>query len=493
MIRATRNALLNHTKASRVAATTLRLPARLSLRHVTTPSASAPQKDAGLGHYLAKAIEQQGPMSVAAFMKHCLTNPSGGYYIDKDPLGVKGDFTTSPEISQMFGELVGLWLAAQWLYYGQKQPFRVIEYGPGRGTLMDDSLRALCAAKSTGARDSLKEVLLVEASPVLRDAQRKKLCGDSAVVATEEDGSFTSVTTYGVPIRWYEDAKQLDKLASSEDPLHNYIVAHEFFDALPIYQFEKTDKGWRELMVNYGVEDKTQESSILLPNQTRIRSSDLDKKPETFHLITAPTWTAASKVIPESHKRYRDLPVWSKIEVCPDAWDVANQMGRLVAKGGAAFIVDYAVKEGVPINTLRGIRDHKMCSPFADPGQVDLSADVDFTAIGIAARAKNTAHVSAFGPTDQATWLKNMGIEMRTEKLMEGKDEKIRSRIESQYKRLVDRGVNGMGKIYKAFFLAHSSHGYPVGFPIPEPKDMDKQHQKKDKDEKDSQPKVVEL
>lgn len=480
-----------YLRAVRPSALNVRITGTLG-RHLTTPTPTSPSPE--LATTLAMAIEQQGPMSVATFMKHCLTNPSGGYYIDKDPLGAKGDFTTSPEISQMFGELVGLWVAAQWLYYGQKQPFRVIEYGPGRGTLMDDSLRALVAAKCTGAKDALKEVLLVEASPVLRDAQRKKLCGDESAFVEESDGSITSTTKYGVPIRWYEDSKMLDKLASSDDPLHNYIVAHEFFDALPIYQFEKTDKGWRELMVNYGVENKTKESSILLPGQTHIKSSDLNKdKKKTFHLVTAPTWTVASKIIPESHKRYRELPEWSKIEVCPDAWDVANQMGRLVAKGGAAFIVDYSVKPGVPVNTLRGIRDHQICSPFEEPGKVDLSADVDFTAIGIASRSKNREHVSAFGPINQATWLKNMGIEMRTEKLMDGKQEYIKKRIESQYKRLVDVGVNGMGKIYKAFFLTHSSHGYPVGFPIPEPKDLKEPHQKPEKDPKDIEPKVVEL
>lgn len=170
-----------------------------------------------LAEIIRSQIRAAGPMSVADYMALCLTHPEHGYYATRDPFGAAGDFITAPEVSQMFGEMVGLWLAQAWIEAGTPAPFRLVELGPGRGTAMADALRAARAAPGFA---EAADLWLVETSPTLRAAQAKRLPG----------------------ARW---AARIEEVP--EGPL--LLFANEFFDALPVHQYVATPEGWREKRV----------------------------------------------------------------------------------------------------------------------------------------------------------------------------------------------------------------------------------------------------
>lgn len=426
-------------------------------------------------------------------MRECLINPAGGYYINKDPFGKSGDFTTSPEISQMFGELVGIWILAEWMQQNKPASVRLIEFGPGRGTLMSDVLRSSKPFRQFNS--AIKEVYFVEASPTLRASQHKLICGTNELVEDSTKGVFQSkALANGIPVFWVEDVKSLPENADGE--FANYIIAHEFFDALPIYQFEKVatdpsatsklpserDASWREFLVDYCVPKPSElQSSILLPNQSIIKASEksesLDTKP-SFQLGLAPNWTIASRIIPKTHERYDKLPIGSKVEICPDAWEITEKMtSRIVpssfsspdaasGKGkGGILIVDYGPADTIPINSLRGIKDHKLVSPFEHPGECDLSTDVDFQALKIAALQHYGNDIEVYGPVEQGDWLHTMGIGARATMLANAQStEEGKKRVEQAYNRLVERGGGAMGKLYKVMCIVPNNQPKPVGF-----------------------------
>lgn len=409
-----------------------------------------PAKSDDLSKFLAETIRATGPISLASYMRQCLTNPAGGYYTNKDPFGVSGDFTTSPEISQMFGELVGVWILTQWLAQGCPPKFRIVEFGPGRGTLMDDLLRA--GRSFTDFTAALQDIYMIESSPTLREMQRKQLCDD---VFSPVDSGYKSTTKWKTPIFWFDNAKEIPR----EKNVPTFVVAHEFFDALPIYQFENTKDGWRELQVDYSIP----KDDGLLPGQSKVIASGANEKPK-FHLTMNPSWTPSSKVVPQSHPRYTKLPEGSKVEICPDAWDVANQIGSVVEHcGGAALIVDYGPSATIPVDSLRAIKNHEIVNPFETPGQADLSTDVDFQAVKIATQQKHK--VDVYGPVMQGDWLHAMGIGARATQLAENqKTEDGKKRIEQAYSRLVEKGGGAMGKVYKALCVVPRGVNIPVGF-----------------------------
>ncbi|KAK9365826.1 S-adenosyl-L-methionine-dependent methyltransferase [Lipomyces kononenkoae] len=395
-----------------------------------------------------------GPISVAAYMRQCLTNPESGYYINKDPFGTEGDFITSPEISQMFGELVGVWVITQWMAQGRPPNIRLIELGPGRGTLMRDMLKAFQSFPPF--KNTIVDICLVEASPTLRMSQQRMLC-DAAATETEEFMSSTS--RYGIPVKWYGNLKEVPRDVTS------FTIAHEFFDALPIHQFEHTQNGWREVMVDYSVpQEKT---PLSLPGQTR----SFDETPK-FHLTVLPYSTPSSKIGPESSPRYKNLSVNSKIEISPESWDVAKELALRISEQktpqaptgtGSALVIDYGPAETIPVNTLRGIKGHHFVSPFEEPGTADLSADVDFTSLKLV--AEEEGHVAVHGAVEQGDWLHALGIGARATMLAhqqttpEGKD-----RIAKEYHRLVERSGGAMGKIYKVMAFTPRGTQTPVGF-----------------------------
>ncbi len=269
-------------------------------------------------------IAERGPMPVSEFMEIALGDPRHGYYATRDPFGVAGDFTTAPEISQMFGELVGAWLAQAWIDQGQPGRFVLAELGPGRGTLMADALRTMRAVPGLVAAADL---WLVETSPVLRAAQAARLDGFSP--------------------RWAARVEDLP-----EAPL--LCVANEFFDALPVRQFRRVDPGWQE------------------------RRIALDGARLAFEF-------GPLRLDPDLDARYPLLPDGVIVETGAARDAVAALLGaRIAASGGAALIFDYGEWDGAG-DTLQALRAHARCDPLDAPGEADLTAHVRFRALAEAA------------------------------------------------------------------------------------------------------------
>ncbi|KAK0636850.1 putative S-adenosyl-L-methionine-dependent methyltransferase-domain-containing protein [Bombardia bombarda] len=445
-------------------------------------------------------------------MRMCLTSDIGGYYTGaiedgRDQFGLKGDFVTSPEISQVFGELIGIWFVAEWLAQGRpSQGVELIEVGPGRGTLMDDMLRTI--HRFPAMANSIDAVYMVEASSKLREAQKNLLCGEHAPM-TESKVGYHSVCKYGsLPIVWTETIKSIPVTPDTKMPL---IVAHEFFDALPIHAFQcvsvpanhdapplETDKSspstrttkptlqWRELLVSPTPPGATHASLGTPASQSPATTPSPD-----FQLTLAKASTRHSLYLPESSPRYRAIRQntgnGALLEICPDASLYASDFAARIGgspqhpkpkPSGAALILDYGPGDGsVPTNSLRGIRQHRRVSPFAEPGLTDLSVDVDFAGVAEAA-IRASEGVEVHGPVNQGTFLEVMGIRERAEMLIKAaleqqqkggeRSEEVRkyaANVEKAWKRLVDRGPGGMGKVYKVLAILPENDGKrkPVG------------------------------
>ncbi|KAL9598321.1 MAG: hypothetical protein Q9219_004549 [cf. Caloplaca sp. 3 TL-2023] len=395
-------------------------------------------------------------------MRQCLTSPEGGYYTTsregRDQFGQKGDFVTSPEISQIFGELLGVWLVAEWMLQGRKSHgVEIIEVGPGRGTLMDDVLR-VGNFKTLAA--SIEHVYLVEASPSLRATQKQRLCGEAPF--EEVAIGHRSVSKYhGLPVTWCEDIRFVPNEADKTP----FIFAHEFFDALPIHAFQSvppsptasqtlsTPTGpislnrsksseaqkpqWRELLVTPTAPSSLITTTVSSPTSTGSKEPKVD-----FQLSLAKASNPSSLLLPTQSPRYEDLlPIaGSVIEISPESHGYAAEFARRIGgstasksstssavppapqksePSGAALILDYGPASTIPRSTLRGIRAHQLVSPFSDPGKVDLSADVDFMAL-VGAALASSPKVEVHGPVEQGVFLEQMGIKERAEMLIRG-------------------------------------------------------------------------
>lgn len=348
-----------------------------------------------LGQRLARRIGTDGPMTVADYMAACLGDPELGYYTTRDPLGTAGDFTTAPEISQMFGELVGLALAQAWLDQGAPAPFALAEPGPGRGTLMADLLRATSAVP--GFHDAL-QLHLVETSPALRQAQAATLGRDD--------------------IAWHDTVTALPDL-----PL--FLVANEFFDALPIRQAVRDGAAWRERMV--GLRD----------GALCLGLSDPTPLPQLAH-------------------RLGDTSDGDIVEFSPVAQAVAAEIGtRIAALGGAAVIVDYGDWRSLG-DTLQAVRGHEHADPLADPGKADLTAHVDFEALARAARPCAASRL-----TPQGVFLERLGITQRAQALAQGLTGAALETHIAAHRRLTHPAE--MGTLFKAMALFPQTAAPPPG------------------------------
>ncbi|MFD2740155.1 class I SAM-dependent methyltransferase [Sulfitobacter aestuarii] len=297
-------------------------------------------------------IAAQGPMRLDEYMQTCLLHPEYGYYTTRDPFGKTGDFTTAPEISQMFGELLGLCLAQNWLAQGAPESFTLAELGPGRGSLMADALRACRAVP--GFLEAA-DILLVEASPALRDRQRQTLSGHR--------------------VRWASDLTALP-----DAPL--FLIANEFFDALPIRQFLRAETGWHERQVGLVGDGLRFGLGPVLPQPALTASRD-------------------------------DAAPGDLVETCDAATPVIDRIARLIgAFGGAALIVDYGDWLSLG-DTFQALRDHAPADPLAEPGSADLTAHVDFAAL--AAAAGTACAVTRLTP--QGVFLERLGITGRAQTL----------------------------------------------------------------------------
>ncbi|RXN14086.1 NADH dehydrogenase [ubiquinone] complex assembly factor 7 [Labeo rohita] len=185
--------------------------------------------------HLTSKITATGPISVAEYMREALTNPVGGYYVKKDDmLGAGGDFITSPEISQIFGELLGVWCISEWMAAGKSSIFQLVELGPGRGSLASDILRVFSQLKAVLGETDIS-VHLVEVSPKLGQFQAECLTGDKTQTCNDDQPAYRSGTTRtGLPIYWYRRIEDVPRGFS-------VFLAHEFFDALPIHKFQNDE------------------------------------------------------------------------------------------------------------------------------------------------------------------------------------------------------------------------------------------------------------
>ena len=326
------------------------------------------------------------PMSVATYM----ARSNADYYATRDPFGAAGDFVTAPEISQIFGELVGAWLADRWVAVGSPTRSVVVELGPGRGTMMADVRRSFAAAGWA------PEVVMVETSPVLRVAQ----------------------------LRAVPDAVHHDTLAQVRDDAATFVVANEFFDALPVRQFDRTPAGWRERIV------------VATDAGLAFAAGPDDATPLVPQALTA-------------------SPVGSVVEVCPTGTAIAAEIGvRVQRHGGAALIVDYGHVGPLAGDTLQAVRDHARGDVLASAG-VDLTAHVDFTALAVA------AGVTAWGPVGQGAFLRAIGIDARAATLKARATDTQAVGIDAAVARLT--GDDAMGRLFKVMALTAGGTA-PPGF-----------------------------
>jgi len=354
-----------------------------------------------LGSRIASLIASQGPIPIAEYMTLALLDPVAGYYATREPIAT--DFITAPEVSQMFGELIGLWLAQCWHDQGKPKRPLLVELGPGRGTLMADALRAMKLMPEF--RDQL-EVVLVEASPVLA-AQQRKMLADS-----------------GAAVRWAGGFEMLPK----DRPL--FLVANEFFDALPIRQFVKTGRGWNERMV-------TAQGN------------------GTLGFALSPVAVPAANV-----PANRDgAPPGGVYETSPAGESLVEAIAHAIAaNGGAALIIDYGYAEPGFGETLQAVKSHSFADVLGDPGAVDLSAHVDFTALGDAA-ARGGA--SVYGPIAQGELLHALGIDARAQ-VLAARNPKMRDKLDAQIERLCN--LDQMGELFKAIAIVPKNAPTPPGF-----------------------------
>ena len=354
-----------------------------------------------LGQRIARLIQAQGPISIAQFMTIALHDPQSGYYATRDPFGRRGDFITAPEVSQMFGELLGLWIAQCW--HDQKRPeARLVELGPGRGTLMRDALRVIGQLMPEFLAKI--EVVMVEASPTLTGIQKDALAKS------------------GANIRW---AMQFDDTLTDK-PL--FLLANEFFDALPIRQFVKTERGWCERMVVLNADG----------------ALDFALAPQT------------SSFLPN-----RDgAPMGTFYETSPAAGALTQQIAEVIAhKGGAALIVDYGYGAEAGFGeTLQAVADHQYANVLAAPGDADISAHVDFASLADEARA---AGAKPYGPVGQGDLLEAIGIVQRATTLARGQLGNS-PEIDAQLERLIL--PDQMGTLFKAMAILPAVAPTPPGF-----------------------------
>lgn len=348
-----------------------------------------------LGVKLAQRVSAGGPISVAEFMAACLADPEYGYYARRDPLGRAGDFITAPEISQVFGELIGLWCVAVWEAMGSPSHVVLAELGPGRGTLIADALRA---ARVRPSFAEAADVALVEINSELRKAQAEALARSAQP-------------------RWFDRAQDLPA-----GPM--IVIANEFFDALPIRQFIRTERGWAERVVGL----------------------------DAAGVLAFGLRPLLGEVNPGA------APIGAIVERRPGVAPIVSHLAQRIARdGGAALVIDYGYVGPAFGDTLQAVRGHQYVDPLANPGEADLTAHVDFTDIADAARSGGA---SVRRTISQGEFLLALGIAERTAALVRGKDEATAVGLKSAATRLVE--TDQMGTLFKVASFSSTGLALPA-------------------------------
>ncbi|XP_066993538.2 protein arginine methyltransferase NDUFAF7, mitochondrial isoform X2 [Anabrus simplex] len=326
--------------------------------------------------HLRARIKASGPITVADYMREVLLNPVAGYYMHRDVFGKEGDFVTSPEISQMFGELLTVWFLNEWQKIGCPRPLQIVELGPGRGSLMRDILKVF---QHFGSLEGVSGHL-VEASQHLSSLQAHTLCVNLVNPTKDELYYQSGRTSAGVPVYWYRHIQEVPHEFS-------FIYANEFFDALPIHKLQKTDEGWKEVLVDI----------------------DPQAGEDQFRYVISRGPTPASKFFIKPDEK-RD-----HIEVSPQSEVIMQHLAtRLEEDGGIALVADYG-HDGEKTDTFRAFRKHQLHNPLVEPGSADLTADVDFSRL----RAVAEPQLITFGPVNQGDFLERLGISVRLQVLYE--------------------------------------------------------------------------
>ncbi len=354
---------------------------------------------------LADRIAAAGPITVADYMASALTDPDFGYYTQArldggDPFGAAGDFTTAPEISQLFGELIGAWLIDCWRQAGAPDPVNLVELGPGRGTLMADILRV--ARHAPDWRNAIR-LHLVEVNPALRLRQAETLAGSEP--------------------HWH------DAFATVPDgPI--MLVANEFLDALPIRQLVFWDGVWRERLIGWSRE-------------------------AGFHFTLSSSPSTLSLVMPKGLNPAQG----AVFEISPAAIAVTAEISRRVAgQGGAALLIDYGKAVSGLGESLQAVRRHTMVPALETPGDADLTAHVDFEVVG---RTAHEAGAGVSGPATQGAFLDALGIGQRADRLRQGLMADSARALDLATHRLTH--ADGMGTLFKAVALTAPGI-VPAGF-----------------------------
>lgn len=359
---------------------------------------------AHIAQTLRARIASQGPLPVSVFMMEALFDPVAGFYATRDPIGAGADFVTAPEISQMFGELLGLWAAQSWQDMGAPESLVLAELGPGKGTMMEDMLRAARAVP--GFAKALK-VSLVEASAALKMVQGQTLA------------------RAGVPVAWAKSVEAIPRGPA-------LIFGNEFLDCLPVRQLVRAEGQWRERCVSLHPDD-----------------------PSRFAFVTGPVIAANDLFIPHA---LRDSPDGTLVELRPgDAQIVDALAARFARDPGHALFIDYGPAASEPGDTLQAIRAHRKVHPLDAPGTADLTARVDFEML---ARLALDAGLSVHGPAQQGAFLTGLGMEQRAAALAASRPDQ-RPVIARQLARLCD--ADQMGSLFKVIAISASGMPAPPG------------------------------
>jgi len=367
------------------------------------PASSSPE--ISLLTLIQQRIRDQGPITVAGYMDLASNHPDLGYYQVQNPFGAEGDFITAPEISQVFGELLGLWLATYWQEAGRPSPFRLVELGPGKGQLMVDLIRA--TAMVPGFLDAA-DIHLVESSEKLRAVQRQALPD--------------------LKLRWHD---QFDTVP--DGPL--FLIGNEFLDALPVHQLIKTETGWAERFLS-------------LMDDGKLGFTSGAATPALVDLIAGSDEASIGDVA----------------EVSPVRIALSGKLGERLAKdGGVALLIDYGAWAERPTgDTLQAVFKHQTVDPLSMPGVADITTQVDFQNV---ARAAKAGGAKVYGPVPQGTFLRTLGIEVRTAALLKSADDEQRKNLRSALFRLTD--ASAMGEVFKVLVLASPDDPPPPGFMLP--------------------------
>jgi SAM-dependent MidA family methyltransferase len=361
-------------------------------------------QDRSLAAEIREIIVHEGPISIERFMALALTHPTKGYYTTKNPFGAAGDFVTSPEISQMFGELLGLWAAQVWMQIGAPNPVHLVELGPGRGALMADALRAAHAAPEFFAA---LDVHMVETSDLLAGQQREAL-GGSGKAAT-----------------WHHSLESLPAGPA-------IFIANEFFDALPVRHYQKTPEGWRERLV--GLDAKGQLIFGLGPDIEPLL------KPQAPDNAILEVGAAAQRAM-------------------------MRIAAHIVTHDGAALAIDYGYDQTDFGETLQAVKGHEFVDPLSEPGEADLTTHVDFSGLSRAARAANAA---THGPIGQGEFLRALGIDQRAEALQSRATPEQAEEIDAALARLAGDGEGEMGAMFKVLAVTRRGVTDLPGFDAPQ-------------------------